>query len=140
MISLSRNHKIHSLMKKIIFRDLPYLPASHEDSQNPCVLKKILFQKKDLHYGRKIQMINWAVLAKGKSFTAHYHEGMDEIFIIISGKAIIQIGGETDILEKGDCVLIPMKKVHVLKNIGNSQVTYIVIGITLGKGGKTRIV
>lgn len=124
-------------MKKIFFNSLTFLPASHEDKRNPSVLKKILFTAKDFNPQGKIQMINWAVLRRGKSFVSHYHEDMEEIFIIISGKAKIRVDKEEDVLEKGDAVLVPMKKVHKMKNISNEDVNYLVIGVSLGKGGRT---
>lgn len=124
-------------MKKISFKDLVFLPASHENPKDPGVLKKILFGKKDLLFGGEIQMINWAVLRKGKSFIAHYHEDMNEVFIIVSGKVKIWVDKEEEILKEGDAVLVPMKKVHKMENISKEDVNYLVIGISLGKGGRT---
>lgn len=124
-------------MKKISFRDLSFLPASHEDFKNPGVVKKILFSKKDFSQEKRIEMVNWAILKKGKSFVPHYHEDMDEIFIIISGRVKIRVEGEEEILGKGDAVLVPMKKIHQMENISNNDVHYLVIGISLRKGGRT---
>lgn len=82
-------------------------------------------------------MINWAYLPKGKSFKPHYHEDMEEIFIIVSGKAKIIIGNKEDILEKGDAVIIPIRTIHKMKSLGSGDVNYLVIGISQGIGGKT---
>jgi mannose-6-phosphate isomerase-like protein (cupin superfamily) len=82
-------------------------------------------------------MVNWAKLQVGKSFRPHYHEDMEEIFIILKGKARIQIQEEEAELEKEEMVVVPMGKVHEMKNIGDQEVEYIVIGISQGKGGKT---
>jgi mannose-6-phosphate isomerase-like protein (cupin superfamily) len=54
------------------------------------IVKKVLFNKNDLIKGQ-IMMINWSKMAPGKSFSAHYHEDMDEVFIMIQGKAEIRI-------------------------------------------------
>lgn len=124
-------------MKKIFFNSLTFLPASHEDKRNPSVLKKILFTAKDFNPQGKIQMINWAVLKNGKSFVAHSHEDMVEIFIIVSGKVKIWVDKEEEVLEAGDAVLVPMKRVHKMENISKKDVNYLVIGISLGKGGRT---
>lgn len=124
-------------MKKISIKNLPTIAASHEDSNDPGVLKKVLFTDQDIPTLGKIKMINWAILPKGKSFIPHYHEDMDEIFIIISGKVRIQINDESDLLEKGDSILIRMNAVHRMENIGKKDVHYIVIGISLNTGGKT---
>ncbi len=123
-------------MQVIRSKDLKYIPASHEDQQNPGVWKKILFKKADLVKG-KIQMINWAKLPVGKTFNPHYHEDMDEVFIILNGKVKIRIDQEEEELEKGDAVVTPMRTVHQMSNICGEDVCYIVIGISRQLDGKT---
>ena len=82
-------------------------------------------------------MINWACLLKGKSFAAHFHEDMDEIFIILNGRVRIEIEKEKKVLRKGDLVVIPKKKIHKMTNISSSDVDYLAIGLSLNRGGKT---
>lgn len=115
---------------------LLYIPASHEDLNDPGVWKKVLFRKDELA-GGKIEMINWAKLPAGKTFKAHYHEDMDEVFIILNGKTKIYIGQEESDLEKGDAVLIPKGSVHKMSNTCGEDVEYIAIGISLGQSGQT---
>lgn len=74
-------------------------------------------------------MINWATLLPARSFRAHCHEDMDEIFIMLNGKVEITIGNEREILEKGDAVVIPESSVHVMKNLTDKEVSYIAIGV-----------
>lgn len=126
-------------MKKISASLLSYVAASHENQDDPGALKKVLFTSLDFPSYVKLQMINWAHIDKGKSFVPHYHQDMDEVFIIISGKVRIIVNDETDILEKGDAVLVSMGAVHRMENIGPEAIDYIVIGVSLGKGGKTII-
>ena len=123
-------------MKIVRFKDLEFIPASHEDKKSPGVWKKILLEKKEFIKGR-VQMVNWAKLPVKKGFKPHYHQDMQEIFIIIKGKAQIKIEKKEAILKKGDAVIIPISKIHTMKNIGKETVEYLVIGISLGKGGKT---
>lgn len=115
-------------MKIIRLQNLSKVPASHEDPADPGVLKQILFRRDDLAPGR-IQMVNWATLLPGKSFRAHQHEDMEEIFIILNGKVEITIGDEHEILEKGDTVVIPEASVHIMKNFIDKEVSYIAIGV-----------
>lgn len=123
-------------MKKIKFKDLEFIPASHENPQNPGVLKKILLKRDDLPAGR-VQMINWAKLPVGKSFAAHYHEAMIEVFIIINGKVKAKIDNEEEILEQGDCVVAYEKQVHTFENICSEDVNYFAMGIVTSEGGKS---
>lgn len=85
-------------------------------------------------------MVNWAKLPVNCSFKAHYHQDMDEIFIILNGKTKIKINEEEDSLETGDAVLTPMKHTHKMTNICPEDVLYIVIGISRGLNGKTIVV
>ena len=41
---------------------------------------------------------------------------MEEVFIIIQGKARIKVENKTAVLKKGDAVKIPIKKIHQMKN------------------------
>lgn len=123
-------------MKIVRFQNLKYKAASHEDKKSPGAWKKVLFEKEDFVKGH-IPMVNWAKLPVGKAFKSHYHQDMQEIFVIIKGKAKIKIEKEEAILKKGDAVIIPIAKVHQMENLGKEAVEYLVIGISLGKEGKT---
>lgn len=118
---------------------LEYIPASHEDPKNPEVWKKVLCKKENFSEG-KLQMINWAKLPVGKTFKAHYHEDMEEIFIIFNGKTKIYVGSEEAEMEKGDAVLIPPGSVHKMANICGEDVEYVAIGISSEQEGKTVVV
>lgn len=126
-------------MKIIRFKKLKFIPASHENQKSPGAWKKVLLKREDLLKGR-VQMINWSKLPIGRSFQSHYHQDMEEVFIILKGKAEIKVGEEKELIEKGDTVVIPLGKVHQMRNIGNEDIEYLVLGISLGKGGKTVVV
>ncbi|MDY7030661.1 MAG: cupin domain-containing protein [Thermodesulfobacteriota bacterium] len=126
-------------MKIIRSSDLEFVPASHEHTKSPGVLKKILLYNEDIMNG-DVQMINWALLPAGRSFQAHYHEDMEEIFIILKGRVKIIIDGEEAILETGDTVVVPMMCVHTMDNAEFEDVEYIVVGVSLGRNGKTMVV
>jgi mannose-6-phosphate isomerase-like protein (cupin superfamily) len=123
-------------MKIIRASDKEIIPASHEDPKNPGVLKKILLQRDDLIDAR-IQMINWAFLKVGKSFQLHYHEDMQEVFIMLCGKVKMVIDDEEETLYKGDTVIIPVGSKHTMTNIGQEDAEYMAIGVAKGKRGKT---
>ncbi len=126
-------------MKVIRGSSFRYIPASHENQKDPQVWKKVLLTFEDLVSGR-IQMVNWAKLPVGKTFTAHYHEDMEEIFIILSGRVRFRGGKDEVELEKGDAVVVPPKIYHEMKNLVNHDVEYIVFGIAIGTVGRTVVV
>ena len=126
-------------MKIIHSADKAYVPASHENPLTPGVWKKVLFARDDLQSGT-VQMINWARLPAGSSFAAHYHEDMQEMFIIVAGEAEMTVSGETIVLGRGDAIAIEAREIHVMSNRGSADVEYVVVGITGNRGGKTVIV
>ena len=123
-------------MKIVRLKDLEWVPASHEDPQSAGVLKRVLLQKDDVLEGHT-QMVNWCKLKVGMSFQAHYHQDMEEIFILLKGRARVRVGEEEADLDKEEAVVIPPPMVHEMRNAGKEEVEYIVIGISGGKGGKT---
>ena len=126
-------------MKIIPFDASPFEPASHENPVSPGVLKKVLLAKADLQPGR-VQMVNWASMAAGKRFARHYHEDMQEVFIIVQGAAEITVGAESATLRRGDAVVIDAREVHQMRTLGSETAEYLAIGITGEAGGKTVVV
>lgn len=126
-------------MKYISGSDLPLIPSSHEDQQNPQVIKKVLLEKLDLMPGR-VQMVNWAQLKPRSSFNPHYHEDMAEVFLIIEGSVEMTINKEKIILERGDAVVVDPREIHTMYNPSDNPIEYIVFGISEEKGGKTVVV
>lgn len=123
-------------MRIVRFNDLDFIPASHEDPNDPGALKKVLLKRDDIPEGR-IQMINWSKIPKGKTFEPHYHESMIEVFIIISGKVKVKIDSEEAILEKGDMVIALEKQVHTMTNLTDEDVDYIAMGVATSEGGRS---
>jgi len=126
-------------MKIILASDRSFVPASHENPLAPGVWKKVLLQRDELQSGT-VQMINWARLAAGNSFSAHYHEDMQEIFIIVAGEAEMVVAGQVLVLRRGDTIAVDRREVHRMTNRGKEDVEYVVVGITGNEGGKTVVV
>ena len=123
-------------MQIIRGHEIEFTAASHEDSIDPGVLKRVLATKNDLVAGR-VQMVNWARLPVGKSFQRHYHEDMQEVFVIVDGIVGVEVNGHQDELRRGDAILIDPRESHQMTNVCDEDVHYIVFGISTGDGGKT---
>lgn len=126
-------------MKFIKSGDLPFVPSSHEDQDKPGVVKRVLATKSDLQPGQT-QMVNWARLSAGHSFEPHYHEDMQEMFVILSGDVELAVDGETFKLSAGDAVVIDPREVHQMWNHGQDPVDFLAFGISSEQGGKTVVV
>ena len=126
-------------MKIIRGNSVSFVPASHEPADDPNVFKKVLANAELLNAGQ-VQMINWAKMPVGRAFCAHFHEDMQEIFVILKGSAFIDVAGQQDELSSGDIVIIEPCEVHVMTNTSEVDLEYIAIGISSGQGGKTIVV
>jgi mannose-6-phosphate isomerase-like protein (cupin superfamily) len=134
-LNLWKNNRERS-MKIFRLNELEWIPASHENRQTPSVWKKVLLQKADLLEGR-VQMVNWCRIEPGKAFHPHYHEDMEEVFIILKGNAKVFVPGEEADMREGEAVVIPPREVHEMKNTGEDDLEYLAMGISQGQGGKT---
>ena len=95
--------------------------------------------KDDLVNGR-VQMINWARLPAGSSFRLHYHQDMEETFILVRGQATMTVNEQVVIMNPGDAVMVSPLEQHEMTNHGDEDVEYVVVGISLGQDGKTVVV
>ena len=116
-----------------------FVPASHEDPNKPGVLKRVIATAADLQSGT-VPMVNWSHLPVGHSFALHYHEDMQEVFVLISGQVEMIVAGETIRMSPGDTVLVDPTEHHKMINTGESAAEYLVFGIASGTGGQTVIV
>jgi mannose-6-phosphate isomerase-like protein (cupin superfamily) len=126
-------------MRTIFAADRPTVPAGHENPASPGTWKRVLCQRDDLWPGR-VQMVNWSSMPVGQQFAAHYHEDMQEVFIILQGAAELTAGDQTVVLRRGDTVVIDARETHTMRNLGHESVEYIALGIAGTAGGKTVVV
>jgi mannose-6-phosphate isomerase-like protein (cupin superfamily) len=116
-----------------------FVPASHEDPLNPGVLKRVMATRENFQAGH-VQMLNWARLPMGSSFQRHYHEDMQEIFVLLAGTVEMQCGVNLTIMNPGDAVIVEAREAHQMTNIGREAAEYLVFGISSGQGGKTVVI
>lgn len=116
--------------------EIEYTPASHEDPDDPGVLKRVLATKFDLIVGL-VQMVNWSRLPVGKSFRKHYHGDMQEVFVIVDGTVEVWVDEQTNQLKRGDAILVDPHEAHQMINVGDEDAFYVVIGISSRDGGQT---
>lgn len=126
-------------MKFVKSADVPFVPASHEDPRNPGVLKRVIATSREMRSGQ-VRMLNWARLPAGSSFQPHYHEDMQEIFVLVSGEVQMEVDGTTVAMRPGDTVIVEPREVHVMQNTGHADAEYLVFGVSSGEGGRTIVV
>jgi mannose-6-phosphate isomerase-like protein (cupin superfamily) len=117
----------------------PFVPASHENPDRPGVWKRVIATRTEFQPGQ-IQMLNWARLPGSSSFQPHYHEDMQEVFVLLSGRVAMHAGSESVEMVPGDCVIIGPREVHRMTNLTSDDAEYLVFGISSGAGGRTIVV
>ena len=119
--------------------DVEFAPASHERADAIGVVRRVLATK-DAFQAGQVMMLNWAQLPVGSSFQSHYHEDMQEAFLIIQGCATMTVDGKDVELDRGDLVIIAPREIHSMKNTGEETTEFVVFGIASGTGGRTVVV
>jgi mannose-6-phosphate isomerase-like protein (cupin superfamily) len=84
-----------------------------------------------------VQMLNWARLPAGSSFQPHYHEDMQEVFVLISGAVRMTVETVAVDMHPGDTVIVAPREVHQMTNTGANDAEYLVFGISSEAGGRT---
>ena len=118
-------------MKKATINDLEWSPSSHEDPEDPGVVKKVIVRHEEADPKSKLMMVNICKVPIGKTHKAHSHETMEEIFYFTSGEGQVKINDEIEDVTKGDRIIVPAKAIHQVKNTGSTDLEYLGIGIAL---------
>ncbi len=125
-------------MKHIPVSD-SFVPASHEDASQPGVLKRVIATHRDFPAGQ-VMMVNWARLPGSSSFRRHYHEDMQEVFVLVAGHVRMTIDDARVEMAAGDTIIVEAHEIHEMLNLDNSAAEYIVFGISTGQDGQTVVV
>lgn len=126
-------------MKIVRGIEVPQQTVAHESAATPSILKQVLATKNDLVPGQ-VMMINWSTLLPNGGFQSHYHEDMQEVFVIMSGRVEMTISDTAYELATGDAAIIDPKEIHSMKNLEAAPASFLVFGISQETGGKTVIV
>ena len=72
-------------------------------------------------FGAKMRLCSRLVLAPGSSIGEHTHENEDEIYIVLSGTALLRENGEEIRLNAGDAALTKHGGTHSVLNDGTEE-------------------
>lgn len=67
------------------------------------------------------------VLPPGAAVTPHHHHQLEEIYYLVEGRGVMQVGDEEREVSAGDAVYIPRGQRHSLKNTGTEPIRMILV-------------
>ena len=73
----------------------------------------------------RLQSLAEARLAAGTRTAAHYHPRTEEIYYILSGAGLMQIGDQQRAVSPGDAIAIPPGSVHTISNTGSETLRFL---------------
>jgi mannose-6-phosphate isomerase-like protein (cupin superfamily) len=103
----------------------------HDIAQEPTrngALKRVLLRHEEAA-SPYLMFLNEVYVAPGETITAHQHEDMEEVFYFLEGQGMMQIGQEEVRVAPGDRIIVPIQTVHVLTNIGDTEMKFICFGV-----------
>jgi len=71
------------------------------------------------------QSLAEARLAPGKATTPHHHAVTEEIYYILSGRAMMTLGGDSREVGPGDAIAIPPGVRHTILNTGPDELVFL---------------
>ncbi len=78
--------------------------------RNSCIVKQSLAE---------------ARLAPGQQTTPHFHSLTEEIYYILAGQGLMQLGQEQQPVGPGDAIAIPPMQTHTIRNTGSTTLTFL---------------
>lgn len=71
------------------------------------------------------QSLAEARLAPGQQTTPHYHRRTEEIYYVLAGEGLMQVGQEQRQVGPGDAIAIPPGAVHTITATGDRTLTFL---------------
>ncbi len=69
--------------------------------------------------------VRWSVVAPGGQQRGHAHAGSEQAYIILSGKARMQVGEERQVVSAGALIFVPPSTRHSISNAGSDDLVYL---------------
>ena len=92
------------------------------NSSHPGQKKKVIFH--DFEMTSSVTQVAYAELSVGDIVEEHYHESMEEVFLILDGECEFILDGMPHLLKKDDVIKIAPKIKHTLRSLRDTKLYY----------------
>lgn len=96
-------------------------------SHNLDIIKKVLLNEHELPCSIRL---SHALLSPGQKASAHRHEGLCEVFYVLSGCGQMIVDNIDYPLEQGSCILVEAGELHELVNSGETEMAVLYFGLS----------
>ena len=69
--------------------------------------------------------LGYVSISDGESTQVGFHDDEEEIYVFLKGKAILKIGDEETVVEKGSVAYVPRNMHHSMKCISSEKLEYL---------------
>lgn len=109
-------------MKLISPEELDWEAVSH----NPAVQKQTFIRNGEI---LNLTVFAQAVFPPGEKAAEHAHPDMAEVFLVLSGRGLIRLNGETFDLTPGRCAVAEPGERHEIENTGEDYLLLLYFGL-----------
>ncbi len=103
-------------MKKTRHGDIePYV------TRDGSVIRELMHPARHAALGSRRQSLAEAAVAPGEATALHRHRQSEELYHILAGRGLMQLGDERFEVAAGDTVCIPAGVVHCIANVGDTE-------------------
>lgn len=92
-----------------------------EDNEKERPREKLLVTREEA----ETIALGYVSIRNSESTQVGFHDDEEEIYVVLKGKAILKIGDEETIVEKGSVAYVPRNKHHSMKCISNEKLEYL---------------
>ena len=76
-------------------------------------------------FGSKNLAVTWVDCAPGSMQAVHGHPDTEQVYVIVRGRGVMQIGGEMQEVGEGELVYIPPGAAHAIKNTSDEPLVFV---------------
>ena len=101
------------------YQTLDQSPRNHRGNQ----VSYLLLGKGQ--FGARNLAITWVECEPASEQPSHSHAGNEQAYVIVRGRGLMNVGGESREVESGSVVFVPPNTDHSIRNIGEEPLAYV---------------
>ena len=90
-------------------------------------------------FSSSIDFVDYTIIPAGSTIGLHQHTGNEELYLIVSGVAVVTVEQEERQLTRGSIGIVRSGQSHKLRNGGDSPVAMFVVQVSLTERGKANL-